>query len=155
MNEFMQISASEEAEPARGGMSFQSTLFDYLNEEQREKIRPILRVLKKPALFEDEKINTYPLVLCANSIPEIAEKNRSRLFFESPLGFEGFEEMIKEKTGEALGELKTGGSVATDAFSLAEYLGFEKIILIGQDLAYTGGKTHVSDLLRRRGLTTR
>ena len=49
MNEFMQISASEEAEPARGGMSFQSTLFDYLNEEQREKIRPILRVLKKPA----------------------------------------------------------------------------------------------------------
>lgn len=99
---------------------------------------------KNPALFEDEKINTYPLVLCANSIPEIAEKNRSRLFFESPLGFEGFEEMIKEKTGEALGELKTGGSVATDAFSLAEYLGFEKIILIGQDLAYTGGKTHVS-----------
>ena len=45
----MQISASEEAEPVQGGMSFQSTLFDYLNEEQREKIRPILRVLKKPA----------------------------------------------------------------------------------------------------------
>lgn len=99
---------------------------------------------KNPAVFEDETINQYPLVLCANSIPVIAEKNRCRLFFESPLGFEGFEEMLKEKTGEGLGELKTGGSVATDAFSLAEYLGFEKIILIGQDLAYTGGKTHVS-----------
>ena len=99
---------------------------------------------KNPAVFENETINQYPLVLCANSIPVIAEKNKSRLFFESPLGFEGFEEMLKEKTSEALGELKTGGSVATDAFSLAEYLGFEKIILIGQDLAYTGGKTHVS-----------
>lgn len=99
---------------------------------------------KNPAVFEDEKINRYPLVLCANSIPVIAEKSKSRLFFESPLGFEGFEEIIREKTGEKLGELKTGGSVATDAFSLAEYLGFEKIILVGQDLAYTGGKTHVS-----------
>lgn len=99
---------------------------------------------KNPALFEDERIARYPLVLSANSIPAIARRNQSRLFFESPVGFEGFEEMLKAKTGEGLGELKTGGSVATDAFSLAEYLGFEKIILIGQDLAYTGGKTHVS-----------
>ena len=49
MNEFMQISACEEADPTQVGMSFQATLFDYLNVEQREKIRPILRVLKKPA----------------------------------------------------------------------------------------------------------
>lgn len=99
---------------------------------------------KNLAVFEDERIAEYPFVLCANSIPEIAKGNRNRLFFESPVGFEGFEEMIRKKTGEKLGELKSGGSVATDAFSLAEYLGFEKIILIGQDLAYTGGKTHVS-----------
>lgn len=99
---------------------------------------------KNPAIFEDERIAKYPMVLSTNSIPIIAQKNRSRLFFESPLGFEGFEKMIKEQTGEPLGELKTGGSVATDAFSLAQYLGFNKIILVGQDLAYTGGKTHVS-----------
>ncbi|MCI5873727.1 MAG: DUF115 domain-containing protein [Clostridiales bacterium] len=99
---------------------------------------------KNPAVFEDETINRYPLVLSANSIPVIAGRNRSRLFFQSPLGFEGFQEMLKEQTGEKLGELKTGGSVATDAFSLAEYLGFRQIILIGQDLAYTGGKMHVS-----------
>lgn len=99
---------------------------------------------KNPAIFEDERIAGYPFVLSANSIPAIARKSQSRLFFESPVGFEGFEETIKAKTGEGLGELKTGGSVATDAFSLAEYLGFEKIILIGQDLAYTDGKTHVS-----------
>lgn len=99
---------------------------------------------KNPAIFEDERIAKYPMVLSTNSIPVIAQKNQCRLFFEAPLGFEGFEKMIKEQTGEPLGELKTGGSVATDAFSLAQYLGFEKIILVGQDLAYTGGKTHVS-----------
>lgn len=99
---------------------------------------------KNPALFEDERIAQYPMVLSANSIPVIAQKNQKRLFFESPLGFEGFEKVIQEYTGEPLGELKTGGSVATDAFSLAQYLGFKKLILVGQDLAYTGGKTHVS-----------
>ena len=45
----MQISASEEAEPVQGGMSFQSTLFDYLNKEQQAMVRPILRVLKMGA----------------------------------------------------------------------------------------------------------
>lgn len=99
---------------------------------------------KNPAVFEDERIHQYPLVLSANSIPEVMQKNKSRLFFQSPLGFEGFEETIKCVTKEKMGELKTGGSVATDAFSLAEYLGFQTIIFVGQDLAYTGGKTHVN-----------
>lgn len=99
---------------------------------------------KNPELFKEERIRQYPIVLTANSIPTIAKENKSRLFYESPAGFEGFEEVIEKRCGEKLGELHTGGSVATDAFSLAEFLGFQKIILIGQDLAYTGGKTHVS-----------
>lgn len=56
--------------------------------------------------------------------------------------------MIEKRHGEKLGESHTGGSVATDAFSLAEFLGFQKIILIGQDLAYTGEKLMSVDLLR-------
>jgi hypothetical protein len=35
-----------------------------------------------------------------------------------------------------------GGSVSTVAFSLAEQLGCSPIVLVGQDLAYTGGRTH-------------
>lgn len=38
--------------------------------------------------------------------------------------------------------LMTGGSVANDALSLARLLGANRIILIGQDLAYTDDKTH-------------
>jgi hypothetical protein len=38
--------------------------------------------------------------------------------------------------------LRTGGSVATSAFALAEVLGANPIIFIGQDLALTDGKDH-------------
>jgi hypothetical protein len=37
-----------------------------------------------------------------------------------------------------------GGSVSTVAFSLAEQLGCSPIVLVGQDLAYTGGRTHAA-----------
>ncbi|MEX3745388.1 MULTISPECIES: motility associated factor glycosyltransferase family protein [Lysinibacillus] len=40
--------------------------------------------------------------------------------------------------------LDTGGSVATLAFSLLEYIGFEQVILFGQDLGFTGSESHVS-----------
>ena len=38
--------------------------------------------------------------------------------------------------------LSTGGSVANSCFGLAEALNCRRIILVGQDLAYTGDKTH-------------
>ncbi len=38
--------------------------------------------------------------------------------------------------------LSTGGSVANSCFGLAESLHCRRIILVGQDLAYTGDKTH-------------
>lgn len=39
--------------------------------------------------------------------------------------------------------LAVGGSVATLAFSLVCHLGFKTIVFVGQDLAYTGNKSHV------------
>lgn len=38
--------------------------------------------------------------------------------------------------------LDTGGSVATTAFSLLEYLDFKTVILFGQDLGFAGKQTH-------------
>ena len=37
-----------------------------------------------------------------------------------------------------------GGSVATDAFTVAEIIGTKRIVLIGQDLAYAGEYTHAN-----------
>ena len=40
--------------------------------------------------------------------------------------------------------LETGGSVSTVALSLLDYLGFEKIILFGQDFGFFGDSTHAN-----------
>lgn len=46
---------------------------------------------------------------------------------------------------EGVQGLPSGGSIANAAFSCANMLGCEPIILIGQDLAYTGGRAYASD----------
>ncbi|MCB1189071.1 MAG: motility associated factor glycosyltransferase family protein [Leptospiraceae bacterium] len=46
-----------------------------------------------------------------------------------------------EQIGE-IGELQSGGSVATSAFDALRYMGFSPIVLVGQDLAYTGKEIH-------------
>lgn len=51
--------------------------------------------------------------------------------------FEWIEDMIGER-----GTVRAGGSVATSAFDLAVKLKCSPIIFVGQDLAFTGGKTH-------------
>ncbi len=52
-------------------------------------------------------------------------------------------EWIEEHT-ESIGDIQSGGSVATSAFDLLLNLGCNPIILIGQDLAYTGREIHCS-----------
>lgn len=38
--------------------------------------------------------------------------------------------------------IETGGSVGTTCFSLLQFLGYETIVLFGQDLGFIGNKTH-------------
>ena len=49
---------------------------------------------------------------------------------------------INDVTGEK-GELAYGGSVSTNAYDFAKRIGASPIILVGQDLAFTGGYAHV------------
>ncbi|MFJ7825289.1 motility associated factor glycosyltransferase family protein [Psychrobacillus sp. NPDC096623] len=56
-------------------------------------------------------------------------------------GYEASESLALKREVETL---SVGGSVATLGFSLANYLGFENIILFGQDLGFKGVKTHAS-----------
>ncbi|MCB1178430.1 MAG: motility associated factor glycosyltransferase family protein [Leptospiraceae bacterium] len=41
-----------------------------------------------------------------------------------------------------IGDVQSGGSVATSAFDLLRFMGFQKVFLFGQDLAYTGREIH-------------
>ena len=54
---------------------------------------------------------------------------------------------LLEHLGAEVDVLASGGSVATSAFNLARHLGGNPIILIGQDLALTGGKDHADGYL--------
>ena len=45
---------------------------------------------------------------------------------------------------DPIGDIQSGGSVATSAFDLLLNLGCDPIILVGQDLAYTGREIHCS-----------
>ncbi len=49
-----------------------------------------------------------------------------------------------EKHVPPVGDIQSGGSVATSAFDLLLNLGCDPIILLGQDLAYTGREIHCS-----------
>lgn len=40
----------------------------------------------------------------------------------------------------------SGGSVSTEAFMIALQMGFKNIVLIGQDLAFTGGVSHTKGI---------
>ncbi|MDZ4726506.1 MAG: 6-hydroxymethylpterin diphosphokinase MptE-like protein [Leptospira sp.] len=43
---------------------------------------------------------------------------------------------------ENVGDIQSGGSVATTAFDMLRYMGFEEIYFVGQDLAYSGREIH-------------
>ncbi len=49
-----------------------------------------------------------------------------------------------ERYTEPIGDIQSGGSVATSAFDLLLNLGCDPVILVGQDLAYTGREIHSS-----------
>lgn len=90
--------------------------------------------------FEDDEINTIPLLTTIVGDYRVVKRNKARRFF----GYENNDYINKmaDKLNVEINELDTGGSVATAAFALAQAVGFKTIILIGQDLAYTDNKIH-------------
>lgn len=99
--------------------------------------------------FEHEKIRELPFIFKINSPNFAVKENKNKIFFEDGYGFKYYSEMLMSVADIELGETKTGGSVANNAFSLAVDLGFKKIIFAGQDLAFTGGKSHVTGFVNK------
>ena len=57
--------------------------------------------------------------------------------------------MIDDGAGFLLARSRVEDHVACSAFSLVYKLGFSRIILVGQDLALTGNKTHADGTFKR------
>jgi hypothetical protein len=91
----------------------------------------------------DERCRRIPFVTRIDARPENVQKNEKRVIFYN---LEGYAKEVYRRLGIPVGILHSGGSVATGAFSVCETMGFRRIILVGQDLAYLGTSTHAGGL---------
>lgn len=107
-------------------------------------IRPDLFITIDPIkdlfLFEQEGISEIPLVLSINVKSGVSKIHKGRHFYIISHG--DYIESIMRKHKKKIVSLNSGGSVATDAFSLLRKMGFKTIILVGQDLAYPEKRSH-------------
>lgn len=93
----------------------------------------------------DEEYSTIPLVADLCCCKKYVSDYKGRIFYS---GFDTlYLNSILKPYGRIIECLETGGSVANSAFSLARQLGFETIILIGQDLSYPNNKLHASNTI--------
>lgn len=98
---------------------------------------------KPPILFMHTKFKNIPLVVCSQSNKELFHIcDGKRFYFDEESSY--MSGLYKSIKGERLQPTESGGSVANNAFSLANVLGFKNIIFVGQDLAYTGKKMHTN-----------
>lgn len=94
-------------------------------------------------LFQHPKAVEVPIVVCAMSNPKLVSLMRGKKIFMGDS--DDYIEKIFKNYKKNISALETGGSVANNAFSLATFLGFKTIILVGQDLAYPNNQMHTKD----------
>ncbi len=102
---------------------------------------------KKPLdLVQKEQAKQIPLVTDINANSEVLNYHTGMKFFYN----QGYTlvENILVRGDRQFGGVDTGGSVATNAFSLLYKIGLTRIILVGQDLAYTDNKSHADGTFR-------
>lgn len=104
---------------------------------------------RKPMeLFDNIKFKDVPIVLSQQSNSEIIKKNSTMHFYE--IDEEGYlNKIFMELTGKVGVQLPTGGSVANNALSLLVLMGFNTIILVGQDLAYPDMQEHTKNAYKK------
>ncbi len=108
---------------------------------QTHSIKHFLGITQKPVLLAD--------VVSSPRVTRLIEKkffSTTAKYYTAPDGSLHREstpimEWIQNFTGQ-IGDIQSGGSVATSAFDLLLAAGCSAIVLVGQDLAYTGREIH-------------
>lgn len=96
--------------------------------------------VKPKELFEIKGAEDIPLIMSISASSQVADYHKGKKFFFAE--GETYINEIFEYVRKRFYSLETGGSVATNGMSLLVNLGYSTIILVGQDLALTGNKTH-------------
>lgn len=114
----------------------------------------IIDGLKPGVLFEHKDLSKVPMVTMTGVSIEPMQYHKGKKFFyysSSPLEQKILADLSeKENQNRILPSLLTGGSVANSAYSLGVYMGAKTIILIGQDLAMTGNRTHADGTFQEK-----
>lgn len=95
--------------------------------------------LKLSRYLEDERLKTLPLLAEYSANRKITENHPGHKIF---YGTGAYMDYYLGESGKAMQSISSGGSVATAAFTVCLLLGLQKVILVGQDLAYRDGATH-------------
>ncbi len=102
--------------------------------------------MKLNAHFTDPRVAMIPVVCNLSGIATVIENHRGVKFFVNDMN--PHINHILNQRNKQIPIVMSGGSVANTAFSLVELLGFTRIIMVGQDLAYTDNKTHAAGTIR-------
>ena len=104
--------------------------------------------LKPAELFDFEEAQKIPMMTSITSAKSVLKQHKGKKIFY----FEGvmLAYNLLAMNGIPFSNVSCGGSVACSAFSLVYKLGFSRIILVGQDLALTGNKTHADGTFREK-----
>ncbi|MBR5732365.1 MAG: motility associated factor glycosyltransferase family protein [Lachnospiraceae bacterium] len=96
--------------------------------------------IKPMANYEDDRCFDVPHIFDCESNPEIVSRERSRIFIYN---CRDYVKKLIESVGVSVdADVASGGSVATAAFAVCYQLQMKTMIMIGQDLAYSGTATH-------------
>lgn len=114
----------------------------------------IIDGLKPGILFEHKDLSKVPMVAMTGVSVEPMQYHKGKKFFynsSSPLEENILADLSKkENKNRILPGLLTGGSVANSAYSLGVYMGARTVILVGQDLAMTGNRTHADGTFQQK-----
>lgn len=99
--------------------------------------------------FEHLSAPNVPLVYVPTIYPRIVEEYQGPRFVAAMDTFP-FIQWLFHQLGDEKGLLSSGPSVANVSWHLAHVLGLNPIVLVGQDLAFTDGKTHAAGAAHAR-----
>lgn len=104
---------------------------------------------KSVKLFEDERVKDIPFFYMAELSNRVLNTvgDKNLIYGTSDIAFYG--DLMKQYGKESI-IIPVGGSVATFAFGFARTVGFSKVILVGQDLALTGGQVYSGGMINGR-----
>lgn len=92
--------------------------------------------------FQGEYAKKVPVIAKLESKSDVLDHNMGKKFFYNS---HAYIEKLYEHIGMITNDYNTGGSVASAAFSVCVALELERIIFVGQDLAYDGEFTHIGE----------